>query len=365
MHNDICFTYLSLRNPGQDVLFSGAQDYRASIEVIANLSKSHTPIGAFCLLEQEVHLIAIADKDAGQALSGALMQALTGNRDHPLGRHWRVHSIEPKYVAGQIAQIHLLPCLAGLCSTPDIYRWSSHQAFSQPALAPSWLATEAIWRQLTPRFSNRVRAYLHQLDQYSAHQVKSTHTPHSRKSPQGLSGKAVAEWVLEDHQTRWTHLTHRRSRGRKMQLAGLSSALCHYLQLPEQEHSVLSEVFGLSPEELNGLARLASREASQYIITSANKLSAPNAVSHAEEVLAKPGIDTAFYSDTENSAAQQHQQYQTHQKQPQQQPPLAPALDDYESQLLASADDIELSLDFTSGEDTEPNQPTIRLVAGR
>ncbi|MDN3638997.1 hypothetical protein QWY82_09280 [Simiduia curdlanivorans] len=366
MHNHVCFTYLRLRNPSQDVLFSGPEDYRATLDVLAGLSQSHTAIGAFCLLEQEVHLIALADAEQGRALSQALLDALTGNPEHPLSRHWTFKQIERKQLPQRLAQIHLLPCSLGLCSKADIYPWSSHQAFAQPNLAPSWLDTEALWHQVTPRQSNRVRAYLHLLEQSSRVQSQPLLPAQGQRRlgqiesainpSEALTERGVAEFVLSEHQTQWTHLTHHRSNRRKQYLAGLSCALCQYLAIFDEKHTALSELFDCSAEELIGLARLASREASQYIITSASKLSAPSAAYQTQPEIrnsltgvispapiTKDEAPAGAWTALQDSNAKEND------------------LDEHS--FHTSPDDIDLELDYSVEDDLTLDLPAIRLVA--
>ncbi|BFM10865.1 hypothetical protein R50072_10180 [Simiduia litorea] len=352
MHNHVCFTYLQLRNPSQDVLFSGSEDYRATLDVIADLSQNHTRIGAFCLLEQEVHLIALADAAQSLALSQALLDALTGNPNHPLSRHWTFKETSRKQLPQLLAQMHRLPCTRGLCSNADIYPWTSHQAFAQPSLAPTWLSTEALWRLITPRHSNRVRAYLHLLEQRTWPSAPQTPRQHQSTSltteASELTERRVAEFVLRDHQTQWPHLSHHRSQRRKQYLAGLSCALCQYLAIFDENNTILNELFDCSVEELIGLARLASREASQYIITSASKLSAPAVASlHLPNTSDKSRVQTTYpISDATKAGTDEWPE----------------AVDD-ESEFITSADDIDLPLDFPNEEDVALDLPTIRLVA--
>lgn len=278
------YTYLSLQSPNNEPLFSDSADYESCLAVLAELSGTVAPITGYCLLECELHLLVVASADTGRVFAGKLMQSLTGSASHPLMRYWNATPVTPAQVPNQLAALHLLPCTYGLLGDLGIHPWSSHWAYAEPIRAPQWLATEATWRLICPRRAGRIRTYLQQVKRQ---QVTSNQWPiripnNVVKGLQGdglavasiaeVSEAAIAERVLGDYECQWQHLQQTRYRRRKTLLAGLATAICQYLGQYHPSTTALGAMFDLAPEALQQAARIASRNASQYIISTAAAL---------------------------------------------------------------------------------------------
>lgn len=274
------FTYLSLKTLGGEALFSGDADYAGTLDVIAELSHNQFPIAAYCLLSHDIHLLSLGNQAQAAKLVEALMKALTGSANHPLTRQWEIEAVNRDNVPQQLCAMHLLPCQRGLFSTPNIHKWNSHFAYANPAQAPQWLCTEPVWLAVTPRYSGRVRAYLHQLEQPNPTKAMNATLPkvnarnHWVEPPsefQDSCARVIAERVLSDHQIQWQHLQHGRMARRKLQLAGLCYAIALHLDSACDTEEFL-RLFNLSQEELLNASRTACREASQYVVTTATRL---------------------------------------------------------------------------------------------
>lgn len=124
-------------------------------------------IHAYCLMTTHFHLLI----EVGDSPMSILMQRLMqrhaqhinrryGHRGHLFGdRFWSQLCERDNYLLGVVRYIHLNPVWAGLVVRPELYSWSSHNAYLG-LNGTSWITTGYILEMFARNRSEAVEAYV-------------------------------------------------------------------------------------------------------------------------------------------------------------------------------------------------------------
>ncbi|MBB3169076.1 hypothetical protein [Simiduia aestuariiviva] len=269
MDNNQKLTYLQLHY--SDALFSGAADYRSCLSALAPLALKY-PVLAYALFEHEVHLLVAGDAASAKNLMNSLLQALTGEADHPLLDQCEYRSLPAQQLLPQLLHVHQLAVTFGLVANADVYPWCSHAHYAHSQAISPWLASESVWRALNVGQHGRTRAYSAFLDKSQAPSQALAETIGAAHCTQRCNANTVIDQVLETYGVTLTQLQQTRMRRRRTELAGITAAICAYMGMYDVALPTLETTFGLPREDIDALARSASRNHSQYIVQTGNAL---------------------------------------------------------------------------------------------
>ncbi len=141
------------RGVARQPIFFLDQDRTLFLDCLAQAcAKTQTDILSYCLMDNHFHLL-MRSRNANlstflKQLSGRYTRVINGriSRDGPLFRG-RANSIMIKDDA-QLLQtmryIHLNPVAAGLCQSPESWRWSSARCYAGQEAATPWLDVKLI-----------------------------------------------------------------------------------------------------------------------------------------------------------------------------------------------------------------------------
>ena len=130
--------HVMLRGINRQDIFCDAEDYWHFLEIVKRVKESGSCIiYGYCLMENHVHLLLC---ERGQELAVIMKRIGTSyawwyNKKydrvgHLFQNRFRSEAVETEtYLLGVLRYIHHNPVKAKLSLTPDLYKWSSYQAY--------------------------------------------------------------------------------------------------------------------------------------------------------------------------------------------------------------------------------------------
>ena len=165
---EVCgaFYHVTARGNCGQTIYGDDQDRGRFLYLLDRVSRRHRWLClAYCLMTNHFHLL-VQIPDGG--LSAGMQQLLSGysratnqrygRRDHLFRQHFfSVRLKRQSHLLAASRYIVLNPVRAGLCDSPDRWRWSSHRACAGLEYGPAFLATGELLAIFAPK-PDRARA---------------------------------------------------------------------------------------------------------------------------------------------------------------------------------------------------------------
>ena len=167
VHVDGGFYHTTLRGNHRENIFQVDSD-RLLLNTIVELAlaKHHARVHAYCWMTNHLHLLVQVSKDplsnVMHRIASGYARAYQANRDttgHLFENRFHAVLVDTDaYLMELIRYIHLNPVRAGLAPRVQLYRWSSHHAYSGLNV-DRWVTTEFGHRMFATERSKAVIAY--------------------------------------------------------------------------------------------------------------------------------------------------------------------------------------------------------------
>ncbi|MBU0673440.1 MAG: transposase, partial [Proteobacteria bacterium] len=167
IHYPGAFYHVMLRgNGGQNIFYSTADRSRFCLLMQEGVERYRHRIHAYCLMSNHVHLII----EVGTIPLSRIIQNLSFRYTRYIntkkkrighlfqGRYKSLLIDGDSYLLELVRYIHCNPVRAGLVKNPDVYRWSSHQAYLGKNTIP-WLMTQFVLSQFAARPEKAQKLY--------------------------------------------------------------------------------------------------------------------------------------------------------------------------------------------------------------
>ena len=159
--------HVMLRGNGGQVVFPDPADGLVFLDLLAEgTARFGFRCHGYCLMPNHVHLVlqagAVPLSRAMQNLSFRYTRHVNGREKRMghlfQGRYKAILVDGDSYLLELVRYVHLNPVRAGLCATPEAWRWSGHRAYIGRAAAP-WLTTDRVLSLLAPGEADARAAY--------------------------------------------------------------------------------------------------------------------------------------------------------------------------------------------------------------
>ena len=129
------YYHITMRGNGKQILFEDAADHKVFLDYLSDaLDKSRVDLHAWCLMSNHAHLVATDTENELSTVMRSLCArfAMRFNRSnghvgHVFEGRFESFPIENEtYLLRAVRYVHNNPVAAGICTTPDGYRWSSY-----------------------------------------------------------------------------------------------------------------------------------------------------------------------------------------------------------------------------------------------
>lgn len=148
--------HVTLRGNHRQQIFHRDDDFRLLERLLQSVVEDHSlQVHAYCWMPNHLHFaMQVGDQPLArpmQQLGSSFarhVQAQLATTGHLFERRYHAVLVDTeRYLLALVRYIHLNPVRAAIVPHPELYRWSSHNAYLTGA-RPSWLTTDAVLRLL-------------------------------------------------------------------------------------------------------------------------------------------------------------------------------------------------------------------------